>query len=60
MTVNILSPGALRYFVPSSLDNLAEGYVNGHFDIQGQAADIVEVATKLAQLGIPNHATAQA
>jgi cyclopropane-fatty-acyl-phospholipid synthase len=53
VTVSILSPGALRYFVPPSLDNLAEGYVNGHFDVQGQAADIVDTAARLAQLGVP-------
>lgn len=53
VTVNVLSPGALRFFVPPSIDNLAEGYVNGHFDIQGQAADIVETAARLAQLGAP-------
>ncbi|MDD2878890.1 MAG: class I SAM-dependent methyltransferase [Rhodoferax sp.] len=52
VTVSILSPGALRYFVPPSLDNMAEGYVNGHFDIQGQAVDIVEVAANLAQIGV--------
>ncbi|PKO60819.1 MAG: SAM-dependent methyltransferase [Betaproteobacteria bacterium HGW-Betaproteobacteria-18] len=53
VTVNVLSPGALRFFVPPSIDNLAEGYVNGHFDIQGQAADIVDAAARLAQLGAP-------
>ena len=53
VTVKVLSPGALRYFVPPSLDNLAEGYVNGHFDVLGQAADIVKVATSLAQHGVP-------
>ena len=52
VTVKILSPGALKYFVPPSLDNLAEGYVNGHFDVQGSAADIVEVATRLAEHGV--------
>ena len=53
VTVNVLSPGALRYFVPPSLDNLAEGYVNGHFDVLGQAADIVETAASLAAHGVP-------
>ena len=53
MTVNLLSPGALRYFLPPSLDNLAEGYVNGHFDVLGQAADIVEAAASLAGTGVP-------
>ncbi|HSO45604.1 MAG TPA: cyclopropane-fatty-acyl-phospholipid synthase family protein [Rhodoferax sp.] len=53
VTVNVPSPGALRYFVPPSLDNLAEGYVNGHFDVEGLAADIVAAATGLAQVGVP-------
>jgi cyclopropane-fatty-acyl-phospholipid synthase len=53
VTVNVPSPGALRYFVPPSLDNLAEGYVNGHFDVLGQATNIVAVATSLAQHGVP-------
>jgi cyclopropane-fatty-acyl-phospholipid synthase len=53
VTVNILSPGALRYFVPPSLDNLAEGYVNGHFDVLGQAADIVAAAANLAEHSVP-------
>ncbi|MDD2917671.1 cyclopropane-fatty-acyl-phospholipid synthase family protein [Rhodoferax sp.] len=53
VTVNVPSPAALRYFVPPSLDNLAEGYVNGHFDVDGLAADIVAAATCLAQVGVP-------
>ncbi len=51
--VNLLSPGALRYFVPPSIDNLAEGYVNGHFNVQGQAADIVDAAARLALVAVP-------
>jgi cyclopropane-fatty-acyl-phospholipid synthase len=53
VTVHLPDPAALRYFVPPSLDNLAEGYVNGHFDVLGQAADIVATAASLAQLGVP-------
>jgi len=53
VTVKVLSPGALRFFVPPSLDNLAEGYVKGHFDVLGQASDIVETATSLARHGVP-------
>ncbi|HSN78906.1 MAG TPA: cyclopropane-fatty-acyl-phospholipid synthase family protein [Rhodoferax sp.] len=53
VTVNVLSPGALRYFLPPSLDNLADGYVNGHFDVLGQAVDIVEAAACLARVGVP-------
>lgn len=53
VTVALDAPGALRYFLPPSLDNLAEGYVNGHFDVQGQAQDIIGVAAQLAQGGVP-------
>lgn len=53
VTVHIPAPGSLQYFLPPSLDNLAEGYVNGHFDVQGRALDIAEVASRLAQIGVP-------
>lgn len=53
VTVRLPGPGALRYFVPPSLDNLAEGYVKGKFDVLGHAQDIVEVATGLARAGVP-------
>lgn len=53
VTVHLPGPGALRYFVPPSLDNLAEGYVNGHFDVTGTAQDIVDAASKLAQTALP-------
>lgn len=53
VTIKLSGPGSFRYFVPPSLDNLAEGYVNGHFDVQGSAKDIVLAATKLARVGVP-------
>lgn len=53
VTVRFPGPGALKYFLPPSLDNLADGYVNGHFDVQGHAHDVVEVASKLAHAGVP-------
>ncbi|MDH4480592.1 MAG: class I SAM-dependent methyltransferase [Rhodoferax sp.] len=53
VTVALDAPGAIRYFLPPSLDNLAEGYVNGHFDVQGQAQDIIDVAARLAHSGVP-------
>lgn len=53
VTVNLSGPGALRYFLPPSLDNLAEGYVHGHFDVQGRVQDIVEAAAKLAHASVP-------
>lgn len=53
VTVHLPTPGSLRYFLPPSLDNLADGYVGAHFDVQGKAQDIVEVAARLAQVGVP-------
>jgi cyclopropane-fatty-acyl-phospholipid synthase len=53
VNINLRGPGAFRYFLPPSLDNLAEGYVHGHFDVQGRAQDIVEAAARLAQVGVP-------
>ncbi|MDP2368223.1 class I SAM-dependent methyltransferase [Rhodoferax sp.] len=53
VTVRLPGPAALRYFLPPSLDNLAEGYVNGHFDVLGGARDIVEAASRLAHTGVP-------
>ena len=35
VTVALGAPGAIRYFLPPSLDNLAEGYVSGKFVVQG-------------------------
>lgn len=53
VTVSLSGPGAFRYFLPPSLDNLADGYVNGHFDVEGNAQDIVRAASRLAQVGVP-------
>ena len=53
VTVRLPGPTALRYFLPPSLDNLAEGYVNGHFDVLGEARDIIDVASRLAHAGVP-------
>ena len=53
VTVRLSGPGSLKYFLPPSLDNLAEGYVNGHFDVLGRAQDIVGAAAKLGELGVP-------
>jgi cyclopropane-fatty-acyl-phospholipid synthase len=53
VTVALGAPGAIRYFLPPSLVNLAEGYVSGKFDVQGNAKDIIDVAARLAQGGVP-------
>ena len=55
VTVRLSGPGSLRYFLPPSLDNLADGYVNGHFDVQGRVQDVVAAASKLAHSGVPMH-----
>lgn len=54
VTVNLSGPASLRYFLPPSLDNLADGYINGQFDVLGRAEDVVAVASKLAHLGVPS------
>jgi cyclopropane-fatty-acyl-phospholipid synthase len=53
VTVHLPSPKALQYFLPPSLDNLAEGYVNGHFDVQGRVQDVVTAASRLAHSSVP-------
>ncbi len=53
VTVQLSGPRALRHFLPPSLDNLAEGYVSGQFDVLGRAQDIVDVASRLAETGVP-------
>ena len=52
--VTLTLPGAkaLKFLLPPSLDNLAEGYVRGHFDVAGKAADIIETASALARTGV--------
>ncbi len=53
VTVRLARPGSLKYFFPPSLDNLAEGYIQGHFDVLGRAQDIVATASKLAHTALP-------
>lgn len=53
VTVSLPGPAALRYFLFPSLDNLAEGYIDSHFDVLGRSQDIVAVATLLAQSSVP-------
>lgn len=53
VTVRLKGPRALRYFFPPSLDNLAEGYIHGHFDVQGTVRDVIETASRLAHAAVP-------
>jgi len=52
VTLTLPGAGALKFLLPPSLDNLAEGYVRGHFDVAGKAADIIEAASGLARAGV--------
>lgn len=52
VTLTLPGAGALKFLLPPSLDNLAEGYVRGHFDVAGRAADIIEAASALARTGV--------
>ena len=53
VTVHLPTPKSLQYFLPPSLDNLAEGYVQGHLNVKGSARDVVEAASRLAHLKVP-------
>lgn len=53
VTVRLSAIGAMRYFVPPSLDNLGDGCVSGRFDVEGRAQDIVEVVSQLAHHSLP-------
>ena len=53
VTVQLPTPKALQYFLPPSLDNLAEGYVQGHLNVHGSARDVVEAASRLAHIKVP-------
>jgi cyclopropane-fatty-acyl-phospholipid synthase len=47
--IKLRSPAAFAYLMEPSLSNLAEAYVEGHIDVEGQLADIVSMAHELAQ-----------
>lgn len=51
ITVTVSSPGSLRYLLTPSLDSLGRGYVEGNLDVDGELNDIIDFATRLAELG---------
>jgi cyclopropane-fatty-acyl-phospholipid synthase len=51
VTLQLKDAKALGYLLQPSIDNLAEGYVGGHFDLGGTVDDIVDVAMQLAATG---------
>lgn len=48
VSLRLSSPSSLVYLQQPSINRLADGYVNGHFDLSGDIHDIVEVAMGLA------------
>lgn len=46
--IRVPSPGGLRYLLSPSLDRLGEAYVEGALEIEGRAADMIQVGNALA------------
>jgi cyclopropane-fatty-acyl-phospholipid synthase len=53
--INIRSPGAIRHFLPPTLDSLGHAYAEGEIDVAGALPDIIEAAARLAAHGSPHH-----
>jgi len=47
--IRVPSPGGLRYLLSPSLDRLGEAYVEGALEIEGHAADMIQVGNALAE-----------
>jgi cyclopropane-fatty-acyl-phospholipid synthase len=49
VTVRLRSATAARYFLSPSMQNLGEGFVEGHIDVEGPIRSIVSVAESMAR-----------
>jgi cyclopropane-fatty-acyl-phospholipid synthase len=47
--IRVPSPGGLRYLLSPSLDSLGEAYVEGALEIEGRAADMIQMGSALAE-----------
>ncbi|WP_075793431.1 SAM-dependent methyltransferase [Massilia putida] len=47
--IRVPNPGGLRYLLAPSLGNLGEAYVEGALEIEGRAADMIQVGSALAE-----------
>ncbi|PQO89358.1 SAM-dependent methyltransferase [Massilia phosphatilytica] len=47
--IRVPSPGGLRYLLTPSLGSLGEAYVEGALEIEGRAADMIQVGSALAE-----------
>ena len=51
VTVRVLGPRALRYFLSPSLKGLGEAFVEGHVDVQGPVHEAIRIGVALARQG---------
>src|SRR5438105_14860602 len=49
VTIRVPSPGGLRYLLSPTLDSLGEAYVEGALEIEGRAADMIQLGNVLAE-----------
>ncbi len=49
VTIAILAPSALRYFVPPDLNKLGEAFVEGHIRVEGSMHEVFRVSENLAR-----------
>ena len=47
--IRVPGPGGLRYLLSPSLDSLGQAYVEGALEIEGRAADMIQVGNALAE-----------
>lgn len=52
VTIRLPASSAVKFLAPPSIANLARGYVDGHFDVEGRLEDIIEAAEGLARAGV--------
>ena len=51
-TIHVPRRAGAQYLLPPSLDNLAEGYINGELDVDGPIEDVMEAAYGLARTSV--------
>jgi cyclopropane-fatty-acyl-phospholipid synthase len=47
--IRVPGPGSLRYLLSPTLGNLGEAYVEGALEIEGRAADMIQIGSSLAE-----------
>jgi cyclopropane-fatty-acyl-phospholipid synthase len=49
VTIRVPGPGSLHYLLSPTLGNLGEAYVEGALEIEGRAADMIQIGNSLAE-----------